>query len=296
MSVHKIETVRDSEHRLFALAGEGQGVELAVGRAKSLAEGVTLTLADQAGNAMVEIVDGKRGSAQVTVDGAEVFEIAHCKPGQKIEVGGEAFVVLAPFGIFVQARKREAEDTPAPTPMPVRTAVRARKAPPKAKKSPLLLVVAAMVCVAGVGLAMMPGAEEPAPEPAKRVVVAKPAPKRKLVQAPPPAPVPVAIPEPTPEPVVVKVETPAPAPVPTPDKRPKAPKVKTAAAPEKPAAQTSLPPEREAAVRKQIESYQLEAGFDPDAAAMKLRKLKAELPADAAIRGEVDNALKGLPQ
>jgi len=154
----------------------------------------------------------------------------------------------------------------------------------------------------------MPGAEEPGTEPGK-TAVAKPAPKKKVAQAPTPkAPAPelAQTPEPEvakPEPQVAKVEAPAPAPskpsqvaTPTPDKRPKAPKVKTAAATEKPAASKSLPPEREAAVRKQIESYQLEAGFDPDAAAAKLRKLKAELPADAAIRGEVDKALKGLPQ
>jgi hypothetical protein len=56
----------------------------------------------------------------------------------------------------------------------------------------------------------------------------------------------------------------------------------------------SLAAAKEKQIKASIESYQLEAGFDPEGAAKKLRQLKSTIPANARVQRDIDKALKGI--
>lgn len=76
-----------------------------------------------------------------------------------------------------------------------------------------------------------------------------------------------------------------------PDKQRSAKPAKTSSASKE---ASRLNPQEEQAVREKIESYQLEAGFDPEGAVKKLKVLREGLPPKVKVRADIDKAIRAI--
>lgn len=289
-----------TDFRLLQLGEKNRGEVLPKGQPLPLAPGVLVTLADADGNVMVEYASGA-GKADVKVDGKQVYEVAHARPLQVIEVDKARFVLMPPYGAFVQDCGDK--DATAAVKKP-RAKAKAVKAEPRRLRL-VYVAVPAFLALLGIGLSLVPEqkpaeavtevaaepeAEAGAGEEAEAGAEAEADPTSAPASAPAPAAVPVdpiVIVAPASAPAAASSPAPAysPAPASTPAPAP-------AAAPA--TAVKALPPAREAEVRSLAESYQLEGGFDPEGAARKLKALKKQVPANARVQKDIDRALKAV--
>lgn len=307
------------------------------GECVCLAPGTSLTLADSAGNAIIEVKSERRES-QVTVDGNLVLEIAHCRPNQLIAITASSFshsfVLLQPFGIYIQT---DADSTNLarltallgdalhhylpPTENPESEILSLRQ---KISRQSLLWLglmaglatamsaaflnrhgtsdVAGPAIETTQALGLQTDAETPkqlqASEPNRENLyplasnLASPAKRDSNIQrrgaslqhAPSTSTAPTS-------PVADSTRTTAAASTGKRSNNKGATKKKVPAE----ASNNPLTPRQEAEIRDKLESYQLEAGFDPEGAARKLKQLRAELPHHAPIQKEIDRTLKSLP-
>jgi hypothetical protein len=73
---------------------------LAIGQQVPLAGGVSVTLVDIDGNAMIEVPT--ETTARVAIDAHAVVEVAHLRPLQRLTVGDATFVLVPPGGVVVR--------------------------------------------------------------------------------------------------------------------------------------------------------------------------------------------------
>ncbi len=317
-----------AEVRLLSLSQDGESRAVAVGERHELAEGISLTVRNERGDAIIER-EGKDDEAfAVSVNGGpSVLEIAHVKPLDVIDVAGKTHVVLPPFGVFVRrdAGRQEKEDRLATHFAAELARALPGHVPPSAGGKPNYLRLATLALAGGViGIFTMlyvkgkdhprgkipyvsaaisgeanAATTPPIPEPDG-------APAQATVRAPDPVPVPTPPAEPVTESASVPEAEVVAAPVAAPDPaKASIPQPKPKAKPDKPQApapvkvSSDTPPPalvNEGALRKDYESYRLEAGFDPEGAATKMKRLKARVPAGTKLAKDVEKALKDLGQ
>jgi hypothetical protein len=85
-------------------------VSLQLGATLVLAERVQLHLADDAGNALIELLPAAATADEtaVKVDGQPVFDVAHLRSHQLLSVGDATFVLLPPLGVYLNDRDDDA--------------------------------------------------------------------------------------------------------------------------------------------------------------------------------------------
>lgn len=301
-----------TDFRLLQLGQDSRGEVLPKGQPTLLAEGVLVTLADNDGNVMIEHATGS--ARPVAVDGKPVYEVAHLRPLQVIETEGKRFVLMPPYGAFIQERSGK-ESVQVREAKAKKTKAKAKAQASEPRRLRLIYVAPlALLAIIGAGLSLVPeqkpaeavteqGADEEvttlegeaeaeaeveaeADVPAQ-ASSAHPVPEVPIILNPvQPAPVEVAAAAPAAAPAPATAPEAAPAPAPA----PKAAKQAESKATEG----KSLPPEREASIRSMAESYQLEGGFDPEGAQKKLRALKKQVPANARVQKDIDRALKAV--
>lgn len=85
--------------RFVSLDDDDIAVTLAVGTSTPCFPGVFITLGSARGDALIEVNPGECGA--VSVDGADVVDVAQASAGQTIRIGGRPFVILMPMQVFV---------------------------------------------------------------------------------------------------------------------------------------------------------------------------------------------------
>ena len=148
-----------TDYRLLQLGKDTRGELLPKGHPTLISNGVLVTLADSDGNVMIEHSSAQgSAAADVRVDGKPVYEVAHLRPLQVVEVDGSRYVLMPPYGTFVQENSAEEAETAAPSKAKkVKTKAKATASKEQPRRLKLVYVAApALLVLLGIGLSLVP--------------------------------------------------------------------------------------------------------------------------------------------
>lgn len=242
-----------------------------------------VTLDEDGDVAILEKTSGFGTDAQIRIeiDGQEVLEVSHLTPGQKITVDSQSYVLLKPLSIYIGSRAHTMAD---PSMLSLRSGV----------------VLFAVTCVGLLFYAFrLESLPEHAVQPVSRPMPSlsegdRPAemvfePLASISSAPFTFPSPSAFPT-SPVPSNSKVSTAIYHKEASTGHDIPGPRHKVSGQVQV----TKVPNHSPTEIRAQIDSYILEAGFDPLKAAKELRRLRDSLPSYSKGAAEADRALRAI--